>query len=113
MERDERMGVSAFSLMEIVYAAEKATNPLSAENRAAIGEVLGDAESPFEVLPVDAAVADRVALVPRAQNADPGDRLIVATAEVHGLAVITADAGSVAQNEAYDERQRRSSKVHP
>lgn len=43
------------------------------------------------MLPVDIAVAARVAQVPRALNADPGDRIIVATAEVHRLEIISSD----------------------
>lgn len=44
------------------------------------------------MLSVDFAVGERVRHVPRTVNADPGDRVIVATAEVHGLAVISADS---------------------
>ncbi len=53
--------------------------------------LLRDAEAPFEVLPVDMAVAAQVGRVPRSANADPGDRIIVATVEVHGLGLISAD----------------------
>jgi len=31
------------------------------------------------------------AVVPRNLNADPGDRILVATAEVHGLSIVSAD----------------------
>ncbi len=88
---DEAIGVSAFSLVEIAYAVEKATNPISVEHQRAIVAMLGEADTPFEILPLDAAVANHVASVPRATNADPGDRIIVATAEVHGLTLISAD----------------------
>lgn len=53
--------------------------------------VLDDPESPFEVVPVDAAVARRVASIPRIANADPGDRIIVATAEVLGVDLVSSD----------------------
>lgn len=88
---NERIGVSAFSLIEISYAVEKETNPLSVENRQAILAMLAEADSPFEIVDVDAAVANRVIAVPRKANADPGDRLIVATAEVYGLGLISSD----------------------
>ena len=84
-------GVSAFSLVELVYAVEKRTKAVSLAQADAIRRVLDDPESPFEVLPVDGAVARRVESVPRALNADPGDRIIVATAEVLGLDLVSSD----------------------
>jgi hypothetical protein len=61
----------------MVYAVEKPTNSLTANVLDAIVGVLADPESPFEVIPVDAAIAEHVRSVPREPNADPGDRLIV------------------------------------
>ncbi len=90
-ERDEAVGVLAFALVEMIYAVEKATNPLTAEDLEAIVRVLADPESPFEVIPIDAAIAERVRSVPRQPSADPGDRLVVAAAEVLGASLITAD----------------------
>ncbi len=88
---NHRVAVSAHSVVEITYAAEKRTNCLTTEDLAAIHEVLHDAGSPFEVLPVDLAVAERVGSVPRTVNADPGDRIVVATAEFYDLDIITSD----------------------
>ncbi len=59
--------------------------------RSAISAVLHDDASPFEVLPVDLAVGERVPAVPRNLEADPGDRILVATAEVHGPSIVSAD----------------------
>ncbi len=83
--------MSAFSLVEIVYAVEKATNPLSTDHQQAILALLAEADTPFEIVPLDAVIAKQVTSVPRVMNADPGDRIIVATAEVHGLTLISAD----------------------
>ncbi|MHB1534980.1 MAG: PIN domain-containing protein [Acidimicrobiales bacterium] len=47
--------------------------------------------SPFEIVPVTAKIANRLASVPRRANADPGDRIVVATAEVLGLSIVSAD----------------------
>ncbi|MBA2609793.1 MAG: type II toxin-antitoxin system VapC family toxin [Actinobacteria bacterium] len=91
IEDQEPLGVSAFSLVEIAYAVEKASNPMTSLDRDRILLLLRDAEAPFEVLPVDMAVAAQVGRVPRSANADPGDRIIVATVEVHGLGLISAD----------------------
>ena len=91
VSEQEPLGVSAFSLVELAYAVEKASNPLTAADRDIILTVLHDVESPFELVPVDGAVAERVGRVPRVANADPGDRIIVATAEVRELRLISAD----------------------
>ncbi|MFP5487674.1 MAG: type II toxin-antitoxin system VapC family toxin [Acidimicrobiia bacterium] len=85
------VGVSAWALVEIGYAAEKPSNPLTAEDRSAILAELAAPDSPFGVVPVDAEIAARVADVPREANADPGDRVLVATAEVLGARLVSAD----------------------
>lgn len=43
------------------------------------------------MVPVDLAIGEHVRRVPRAQNADPGDRIVVATAEVRGFSIVSAD----------------------
>ena len=77
---EEPIYVSAHSLVELVYAVEKATNPLTEDDRQAILDELAGDDSPFEVVPVTAEIANRVPTVPRTPNADPADRIIVATA---------------------------------
>jgi PIN domain nuclease of toxin-antitoxin system len=37
-------------------------------------------------------IANRVASVPQTTNADPGDRILVATAEVLGFRIVSADS---------------------
>lgn len=88
---NRRVGVSAHAVVEIAYPAEKRTNRLTAEDVDAIHAVLHDDASPFEIVPVDLPVAERVGSVPRADNADPGDRIVVATAEVHDLDIVSSD----------------------
>ena len=44
-----------------------------------------------EVLPITAAVAVEVAALPASFHRDPADRLIVATARVHGLPLLSRD----------------------
>ncbi len=89
---DDVIGVSAFSIVELVYATEKATNPISLDDLNAIKTVLGDPASPFQVVEVDDEIAFRVGLVSRISNADPGDRIIVATAEVLKLPLVSSDS---------------------
>lgn len=91
IEDQEPLGVSAFALVEIAYAVEKASNPLTAADRDAILWLLREAESPFEVMSMDMAIAEHLARVPRTVNADPGDRIVVATAEVHRLRIVSSD----------------------
>lgn len=88
----EPIRVSAHSLIELVYAVERANNRFSADDRQAILDTFDAEDSPFEIVPVTARIANRVAFVPRTPNADPGDRIIVATAEVLGMSVVSADS---------------------
>jgi PIN domain nuclease of toxin-antitoxin system len=88
----EPIRVSAHSLVELVYAVERANNPFTAEDRHTVLSSFAAEDSPFEVVPVTAEIANRVASVPRTTNADPGDRIIVATAESLGLSIVSADS---------------------
>ena len=65
VDANETIRVSAHSLVELVYTVERGTNPFTEE--------------------------DRQASVPRVTDADPGDRIVVATAEVLGLPIVSAD----------------------
>lgn len=53
--------------------------------------------SAVEVLPVSVAVAAEVAALPASFHRDPADRLIVATARVHGLPLLSRD-GKIQQS---------------
>jgi PIN domain nuclease of toxin-antitoxin system len=88
----EPIRVSAHSMIELVYAVERSTNPFSEEDRQAVLETFEAQDSPFEVVPVTTEIANQVAAVPRTANAEPGDRIIVATAEVLGLSIVSADS---------------------
>lgn len=88
---DAPIYVSAHSLVELVYAVEKPANPLTEDDRQAILGELAIDNSPFEVVAVSAEVANRVAQVPREPNADPADRIIVATAEILGVPLVSKD----------------------
>ena len=85
------VAISAYSVLELVYAAEKQSNPFTAEDLASVLRIFGDPQSPFEVVAMNAEIAARVLLVPREANADPGDRTIIATAEVLSVPIVSAD----------------------
>ncbi len=48
-------------------------------------------QSGWECLPIDLDIVEEAYSLPDPFHADPVDRLIVATARIHGLHVITAD----------------------
>jgi PIN domain nuclease of toxin-antitoxin system len=87
VRRRECLGVSAFSLLEIA---------LLAEGRKRIGAGMDelfhelDTNPAFRIIPLTTEVAHEVAAMGDALR-DPGDRVIVATARVHRLRLLTAD----------------------
>jgi len=57
-----------------------------------VGTYLGDVSRTSTVLPITAAVATEVADLPSTfPTKDPADRLIYATAQVHGIPLLSAD----------------------
>lgn len=92
------MAIAAISLWEIAKLVELGRIELTA----AIDDVLQELESgsDFTVLPLDARVALESTRLGSGFHRDPADQLIVATARVHALRLVTAD-----------ERIRRSSVV--
>jgi PIN domain nuclease of toxin-antitoxin system len=85
--RGECVGVSAFSLIEIV---------LLAEGRKRIGAGVNelfhelDTRPAFRIIPLTTDVALEMAALGDALR-DPGDRVIVATARIHRLRLLTSD----------------------
>ncbi|MBN1947452.1 MAG: type II toxin-antitoxin system VapC family toxin [Bradymonadales bacterium] len=59
-----------------------------------LGQWLAQAAAPplVRVVPIDAAIAAEVAALPAHFHRDPADRIIVATARVLGLPLLTADS---------------------
>lgn len=81
--------ISAATVVELVYLAEKGT--FSQTNVDAFYEILDAADSGFEVVPIDGSVASAVARIPRAEVADPFDRMIAATALARAAPLVTYD----------------------
>ncbi|MEO8595552.1 MAG: type II toxin-antitoxin system VapC family toxin [Candidatus Solibacter sp.] len=85
--RQGPVGVSAYSLIEFVLLAEAQKLP-----RSALKEILEQCETNplLQLLPFTAEIAAEMAAMGDYLR-DPGDRVIVATARVHGMRLITAD----------------------
>jgi PIN domain nuclease of toxin-antitoxin system len=88
-ERDQPILLSAVSVVELAYLAEKGT--LGEDQVDAVHAVLDAAGTGFEVVPMDEAVAWAVGRVPRAVIADPWDRMIAATALAKAVPLVTYD----------------------
>ena len=85
----QRIFISAISLIEMQYLTEKGKLKTTV-----LPKVLAEVDDPqpiIEVIPLDRAVADHLALIPRAQVPDMPDRIIAATALTLNLPLVTAD----------------------
>lgn len=92
--------ISAASLAELHFGALLAREP---EERARRAQRLGAIEATFDPIPVDAAVArewGRLAAAVAERGGQPWrravDLVIAATANVHGVALLTADTADLA-----------------
>ncbi len=81
--------VSAISLVEVVYLAEKGRVPAELHTR--LASELDSTGSPLRLVPVDRAVVDRLGDVPRDAVPDMPDRLLAASALALGLPLVTCD----------------------
>lgn len=93
LSRGERLGVSAYSLLEIVSLCER--------KRIGVGvnDLLNalDTHPAFQILPLSTDVAREAAVLGDALRT-PADRVIVATARVHRLRLLTADQRIIESN---------------
>ena len=87
---DARLCIAAVSLWEIAMLAERGRIQLPASTEAFLEEL--EASPPLRILPLDARVALEAVRLPDTVPRDPADRMIVATARVAGLPLVTADA---------------------
>jgi len=81
--------VSAISVIETVYLAERKKLPLTALQR--LREALNDPNAGLTITPVDASVAGALENIPRSVVPDMPDRIIAATALHLGLPLVTRD----------------------
>lgn len=81
--------VSAITLVEITYLAEKGKLP--AHIPGTVARAIDDERSALVMVPVDRSVVDALPAVPRADVPDMPDRIIAATALAYGVPLITRD----------------------
>lgn len=85
----EPIFVSAISLVEITYLMEKGRLP--ATTLTSVNQTLNRTDAALTVVPLDLAVAQALAQVPRQAVPDMPDRIITATALHRGLPLVTRD----------------------
>ena len=81
--------VSAISLVEVIYLAERGRLPLAALQ--SLENALGDPMGSMVVAPLDAAVAEAVQKISRITVPDMPDRIIAATAVHLNADLVTRD----------------------
>ncbi len=81
--------VSAISMVEVIYLAEKRRLPNSAVDR--LSRALREAEAGFVIAPIDLPVTLALPRIPRQTVPDMPDRIIAATALLLGLPLVTRD----------------------
>lgn len=84
---DEGLAISDMTLLEIAVIESKRRIKLNASLETFLAEI----EARFVVLPMTGQVCARAIALPAAYPKDPADRIIGATALVHGLPLVTAD----------------------
>src|ERR1700682_381904 len=85
----ESIFVSAISLVEVIYLAERGRLPLTALQ--SLESALGDPTGSMVIAPVDAAVAEAVQKISRITVPDMPDRIIAATAVHLNADLVTRD----------------------
>lgn len=86
----EGVAISAISVWELAMLVQRGRLELTMSPSRWLEEC---ERLPFlSILPLDARIALRTASLAPAFHADPADRMIVATALVHGLTLVTQDA---------------------
>ena len=85
----DHIGVSAISLAEMVYLVEKSRIPLNALND--LHAAIADPKSVLQHMALDETVAMKMPEVSRQDIPDLPDRVIAATARLHGVPLLSRD----------------------
>lgn len=88
LRAEEKIAFCPVSLYEIAYATRRERLNLHASTE----DFLTAIQSKLELIPISAAIALCAAELPAPFHGDPMDRIIAATAIVHGCVLITHDS---------------------
>jgi PIN domain nuclease of toxin-antitoxin system len=89
LQQGGKLGVSAISVVELVYLTEK--NRLPKVSLPEINQILADTGREFEIIPVDFTIALALSQVSKARVPEMADRIIAATAVALEMPLITCD----------------------
>ena len=81
------LAISDITLFELAMLIEKGRIQVGSDSDSFLQEL----ESRFVVLPINARIGSSAMALPKSYPKDPIDRIIGATALVHGLTLLTAD----------------------
>lgn len=84
------LSVASITLWEIAMLVDKGRIQVSVPTETFINSILQARD--MRVIPLSPTIAAQSVALPRSLNADPADRLIVASALVEGVGLITADS---------------------
>ena len=87
--REDELRISPISVWEALLLAERGRVALDPDPHRWLRKAMSIAPVAEAPLTIDVALASRTVDV---EHQDPADRFIVATAKVHGLTLVTADA---------------------
>jgi PIN domain nuclease of toxin-antitoxin system len=88
--KGDHIGVSAISIVEMVYLIEKGRIPSNALNE--LEAAIADTKAVLQHVPLDENVAMKMREVSRQDIPDLPDRVIAATAQLRGVPVLSRDS---------------------
>jgi PIN domain nuclease of toxin-antitoxin system len=89
LQEGDPIYIAAISLIEIIYLVEKNRIPPEAFDE--LTKQLANTDSPFNVVPLDLAIAQTLRQIPREIVPEMPDRIIAATAQHLNLPLVTRD----------------------
>ena len=89
IQNGQKLCTSSITIVEIIYLVEKHKIPQEAYER--LMQAVQDPSTDIYVLPIDQHVAAELRNISRDKIPDMPDRLIAATAQYYGMALITHD----------------------
>lgn len=89
IQKGDHVGVSAISIVEMIYLIEKGRIPATALDN--LRSAIADLKAVLRYVPLDEGIAIKMAEVPRQDLPDLPDRVIATTALFYGVPVLSRD----------------------